>query len=223
MRVLLVEDDLHLSRQLLQAFQKEGFVTDQAYDGEEAQFLGESENYDAIVLDLALPKCDGMTVLKHWRAAGCSVPVIILTAHDEWSNKVAGFRAGADDYVTKPFRIEEVIMRVRALIRRATGHSEAVLRCGPLEFDTQLASFTLDGLPLRLTAFEAQVLTYLIHNAGRPVSRTELSEHVYDLHADRDFNSIEVIIARLRRKVGRELIETLRGQGYMLTAKQSDG
>jgi two-component system OmpR family response regulator len=222
MRILVAEDDRQLSRQLRRTLEEEGFVTDVSHDGEEARFLGETENYDAVVLDLGLPRRDGISVLKHWRAAGRSVPVLILTAHDDWSEKVAGFRAGADDYVTKPFRMEEVVVRLHALIRRAAGHFDAVLRCGRLEFDTQLASFTLDGLPLRLTEFETAVLTYLIHNPERPVSRTELSEHVYDRHSDRGFNSIEVIIARLRRKIGRSMIETVRGRGYVLTQKRGD-
>jgi two-component system, OmpR family, response regulator len=219
MRILLVEDDKQLSAQLHRALQEEGFVADDAFDGEEAQFLGETEPYDAVVLDLGLPKCDGISVLKRWREKGRTVPVLILTARDDWSEKVAGFRAGADDYVTKPFRIEEVVVRLRALIRRSTGHAGAVLRCGPVEFDTQLASFTLDGLSLRLTPFESQLLAYLMHNAERPISRSELSEHLYDRNADRDFNSIEVIIARLRRKIGTPLIKTIRGQGYMLTGR----
>jgi two-component system OmpR family response regulator len=174
------------------------------------------------VLDIGLPKMNGIEVLSHWRKGAGAMPVLILTARDAWADKVEGFRAGADDYLTKPFRVEEVLLRMRALIRRASGHAHPVLRAGALELDTQLGQFSYEGLPLKLTAFEWRVLAYLIHHAGRIVSRTELSEHVYEDHVDRDYNSIEVIIGRLRKKIGRDRILTERGQGYRL-AVEPDG
>lgn len=222
MRLLLVEDDLRLAGQLRNALREAGFAVDWAADGEQGAFLGETEPYDIAVLDLGLPGRDGIAVLKAWRAQGRAMPVLILTVRDGWSDKVAGFRAGADDYVVKPFRMEEVIVRARALVRRAAGHAASVIACGGLSFDTQLGAFTHEGLALKLTAFEARILAYLIHHAERAVSRSELSEHLYEHDSDRDFNSIEVVIGRLRRKIGRSAIETVRGQGYRLTADPSD-
>ena len=216
MRVLVVEDEQHLAAQMREALEGSGFVVDVVNDGNEAVYMGNHETYDAAVLDLGLPGRDGLSVLHDWRQHGRTLPVVILIARDGWSEKVQGFRAGADDYVTKPFRMEEIIMRLRALIRRASGHADVMIRSGELEYDTQLGTFHLAGLPLKLTAFEHQLLVYLIHNAERVVSRTELSEHLYSYDNDRDHNSLEVIISRLRRKVGAERIETLRGQGYRL-------
>lgn len=216
MRVLVVEDEQHLAAQMREALEGNGFVVDVVNDGNEAVYMGNNETYDAAVLDLGLPGRDGLSVLHDWRQNGRTLPVVILTARDGWSEKVQGFRAGADDYVTKPFRMEEIIMRLRALIRRASGHADVMIRSGELEYDTQLGTFHLAGLPLKLTAFEHQLLVYLIHNAERVVSRTELSENLYSYDNDRDHNSLEVIISRLRRKVGAERIETLRGQGYRL-------
>ncbi len=221
MRVLVVEDDARIGPLLCEALADAGFVCDLVADGTDAEFQGQTEPYDAVVLDLGLPGLGGLEILAAWRKAGRTMPVLILTARDEWSEKVRGFRAGADDYVTKPFRTEEVVVRVRSLVRRAAGHATSILACGPIEFDTQLGLFTLDGLPLKLTAFEARLLGYLMHHPERPVTRTELSEHLYEAEADRDFNSLEVIIGRLRRKVGAERIETIRGQGYKLTAGQA--
>jgi two-component system, OmpR family, response regulator len=218
MRALVVEDDGRLATQVAAALREAGFAVDVAADGEDGEHLGATESFDVVILDLGLPVKDGVSVLKAWRAGGRSMPVLILTARDEWSDKVAGFRAGADDYVVKPFRMEEVIVRARSLVRRAAGHASSILVCGPLEYDTQTASFLLDGLPLKLTAFEARILAYMIHHQNRAIARTELSEHIYDHGADRDFNSIEVIVGRLRRKIGAPLIRTLRGQGYMLSA-----
>ncbi|ATH77652.1 response regulator transcription factor [Halomonas sp. NyZ770] len=216
MRILVVEDETHLAEQMRTALEGSGFVVDVVGDGNEAVYMGNQESYDAAVLDLGLPGRDGLSVLHDWRHHGRTLPVVILTARDGWSEKVQGFRAGADDYVTKPFRMEEIIMRLRALIRRASGHADVVLRCGELEYDSQLGVFSLSGLPLKLTAFETQLLVYLIHHAEKVVSRTELSEHLYSYDSDRDYNSLEVIISRLRRKVGAGRIETLRGQGYRL-------
>jgi two-component system OmpR family response regulator len=180
--------------------------------------LGATERYDAVVLDLGLPQKDGVTVLREWRLAGRTMPVLILTARDGWSDKVAGFKAGADDYLTKPFRMEEVVMRLRALVRRAAGHAGAVIACGSLVFDAQLGTFERDGLPLRLTAFEWRVLSALMLRKEVVVDRAELIERVYEGDADVDSNSTEVIIGRLRKKIGAEMIETVRGRGYRITA-----
>ncbi|MCC7272358.1 MAG: response regulator transcription factor [Alphaproteobacteria bacterium] len=218
MRVLLLEDDLRLATALADTLRRAGFAVDHAADGEDGAAMGESEPYDAAVLDLGLPGRDGIAVLTGWRRAGRAMPVLILTARDAWADKVEGFRAGADDYLTKPFRLEEVVLRLRALVRRAAGHGGSVVRCGAIALDTQLGVFTLDGAPLILTAFEWRILAYLVHHAGRVVSRTELSEHVYEDHVERDHNSLEVMVGRLRRKVGRARIETVRGQGYRLSA-----
>ncbi|RUT29364.1 response regulator transcription factor [Arsenicitalea aurantiaca] len=218
MRALVVEDEARIAGDLAAALREAGFAVDIAVDGREAEYLGATESYDAVVLDLGLPGLDGIAVLEAWRGAGRTMPVLILTARDAWSEKVRGFRAGADDYVIKPFRLEEVVIRMKSLVRRAAGHASTIISCGPLSLDTQLGVFTLDGVALKLTAFEWRVLSYLVHHAERPVTRTELSEHLYERDTDRDFNSLEVIIGRLRRKIGRGLIETVRGQGYRLSA-----
>ena len=218
MRILLVEDDPDLSRQLKAALGDAGYAVDHAADGEEAQFLGETEPYDAVILDLGLPKVDGVSVLERWRRESMAVPVLILTARGDWTDKVAGFRAGADDYAVKPFRLEEVVIRAQTLVRRAAGHAQAVIKAGPLRLDSQLGVITRNGMALKLTAFETRILSYLIHHQNRVVSRSELSDHLYDSAADRDFKSIEVVIGRLRRKIGEGLIETRRGEGYVLQA-----
>ncbi|BBK44517.1 DNA-binding response regulator [Allostella vacuolata] len=219
MRVLLAEDDARLATALADTLRQAGYAVDHAADGEEAAAIGETEPYDAAVLDLGLPRRDGIAVLTGWRRAGRTMPVLILTARDAWADKVEGFRAGADDYLTKPFRLEEVVLRLRALIRRANGHADTVVRSGPLALDTLLGVFTLEGVALSLTAFEWRILAYLMHRKERTVSRAELSEHVYEDHVERDYNSLEVMIGRLRRKVGRDRIVTVRGQGYRLTAE----
>ncbi len=216
MRCLVIEDDPDLSAQLAEALRDAGFVTDTARDGESGEFLGATESYDVAVLDLGLPKLPGIEVLTRWRAQGVTMPVLVLTARGDWTDKVAGFRAGADDYAVKPFRLEEVVIRAQTLVRRAAGHAQAVITAGPLRFDSQLGVISLDGVALKLTAFETRILAYLIHHQNRIVSRTELSEHLYDAEADRDFKSIEVVIGRLRKKIGDGLIETRRGEGYLL-------
>ena len=216
MRVLLVEDDVDLSRQLKTALTDAGYAVDHAPDGEEAWFLGDTEPYDVVVLDLGLPGMSGIAVLESWRAAGVTMPVLILTARGEWADKVAGFRAGADDYAVKPFRLDEVVIRAQTLVRRAAGHAQPVIAAGALRLDSQLGVITRDGLALKLTAFEQRILSYLIHHKNRIVSRTELAEHLYDANADRDFKSIEVVIGRLRKKTGEGVIETRRGEGYVL-------
>jgi two-component system OmpR family response regulator len=216
MRVLIAEDDPDLSRQLTKALSEAGYTVDHAPDGEEAHFLGDTEPYDAIVLDLGLPVVDGVTVLRRWREAARDTPVLILTARDQWSEKVAGFDAGADDYVTKPFHMEEVIARLRALIRRAAGQASPEMVCGPLRVDTRSGRAAVDGNPIKLTANEFKVLTYLMHHQGKVVSRTELTEHIYQQDFDRDSNTIEVFVGRLRKKLDLDLIQTVRGLGYRL-------
>ena len=218
MRILIVEDDRDLAEQLRGALSDAAYAVDMALDGEEAQFLGETEPYDAIVLDLGLPMIDGVTVLERWRAAGHAMPVLILTARDTWRDKVAGFDAGADDYVAKPFQMEELLARLRALIRRAAGHASAALTCGPVLLDSAAARVTVDGAPIKLTAQEYKLLAYLMHHQDKAVSRTELTEHIYDQDFDRDSNIIEVFVGRLRKKLGVPVIETVRGIGYRLTS-----
>ena len=192
-------------------------MVDEADNGREAQFLGDTENFDAVVLDLGLPVLDGLTVLQRWRAAGRSMPVLILTARDNWSEKVAGIDAGADDYLTKPFHMEELLARLRALIRRASGLASPVLQCGELALDTRSGRVTLAGQPIALTSQEHKLLTYLMHRPDALVSRTELTEHLYAQDFDRDSNTIEVFVGRIRRKLGVNVIETMRGLGYRLS------
>jgi two-component system OmpR family response regulator len=216
MRILVVEDDRDLNRQLNQALADAGYVTDSAFDGEEGHFLGDTEPYDAVILDIGLPQMDGISVLERWRRDGHKMPVLILTARDRWSDKVSGIDAGADDYVTKPFHVEEVLARVRALIRRAAGHASSEIACGPLRLDTKTSKVYVDATPLKLTSHEFRLLSYLMHHAGKVVSRTELVEHLYDQDFDRDSNTVEVFVGRLRKKMGIDLIETVRGMGYRL-------
>jgi two-component system, OmpR family, response regulator len=218
MKILLVEDDALLAAELARALRAEGCVLDHARDGEDAGHLGDTEAYDAAVLDLGLPKRDGVAVLRGWRAAGRNLPVLILTARDGWSDKVAGFKAGADDYLVKPFRVEELVIRLRALVRRAQAGGASRVVCGPIAFDPGLGAFERDGLPLKLTGLEWRVLSALILRAGAVVTRTQLIERVYDGDADVGSNSVEVIIGRLRRKIAPAAIEAVRGLGYRLTA-----
>ena len=218
MRLLVVEDDKDINRQVVAALEEAGYVADKAYDGEEGGYHGESEPYDAIILDMGLRKADGVTVLQKWRRAGVKTPVIILTARDRWSDKVDGFDAGADDYVTKPFHMEELMARVRALLRRAAGHATSQIACGPVTLDTRSGKVFVDGAQVKLTSHEYRLLSYLMHHTGRVVSRAELTEHLYDQDFDRDSNTIEVFIGRVRKKIGADRIETVRGLGYRLTA-----
>lgn len=217
MKVLLVEDDRPFAQEIAAALRHENFAVDIAVNGEDGQHLGETENYDAAVLDLGLPKINGATVLRAWRKNGRHLPVLILTARDGWTDKVDGFKAGADDYLTKPVRVEELVMRLRALVRRSAGYAEPRITCGPLAFDAQTGVFELNGLPIRLTALEWRVLACLTLRKDVVVERSELNEKAYEGDADVDSNSLEVIIARLRRKIGHEMIETVRGRGYRLT------
>ena len=216
MRILVVEDDKNLNRQISDALAEAGYVVDSAYDGEEGHFLGDTEPYDAVILDIGLPEMDGISVIEQWRRDGKKMPVLMLTARDRWSDKVAGIDAGADDYVAKPFHIEEVLARVRALIRRAAGHATTELVCGGLRLDTKTSKVDLDGAPVKLTSHEFRLLAYLMHHMGEVVSRTELVEHLYDQDFDRDSNTVEVFVGRLRKKIGNDLIETVRGMGYRL-------
>ncbi|WP_395396949.1 response regulator transcription factor [Novosphingobium sp. BL-8A] len=216
MRVLVVEDDAGLGEVVVETLRKENFAVDLAKNGEDGRHLGSTEQYDAVVLDLGLPKVDGVTVLQSWRDEERTFPVLILTARDAWADKVAGFKAGADDYLTKPFRVQELVMRLRALIRRSSGQVAARIVCGPLSFDAQLGQFELDGLPLRLTAFEWRVLSALMLRKNTVVERRDLINRVYEYDADADSNSLEVIIGRLRRKIGSDMIQTVRGRGYQL-------
>jgi two-component system OmpR family response regulator len=218
-RVLVVEDEALLSQQLAVALGDAGYAVDCATDGERADFLGHTEQYDAVVLDLGLPRTDGLTVLKRWREAGIQVPVLVLTARGSWHEKVQGIDGGADDYVSKPFRMEELLARLRALIRRSSGQASPELRCGALVLDSRVARVTLDGVPVRLTGHEFRVLSYLMHHRGRVVSQSELTEHIYSQSFDRDSNTVEVFVARLRRKLGASYIETVRGLGYRIEAE----
>ncbi|GAB4088929.1 response regulator transcription factor [Hydrogenophaga soli] len=216
MRVLLVEDDPALNRQVDMALQEAGYAVDVATNGRDAWALGDVETFDAVVLDLGLPQMDGLSVLRRWRTAGRNMPVLVLTARDQWHEKVEGIDAGADDYLTKPFHTQELLARLRGLIRRASGHASPLLTAGAVVLDTRSGRVTVDGQPVTLTSHEFRVLAYLMHHPGAVVSRTELTEHVYAQDAERDSNTIEVFINRLRKKLPAGLIETVRGMGYRL-------
>jgi two-component system OmpR family response regulator len=215
-RILVAEDEVVLAEQLSRALADAGYAVDVAADGERAEFLGRTEGYDAVVLDLGLPKVDGLTVLRQWRDAGVSTPVLVLTARGAWHEKVQGIDSGADDYVAKPFQIEEVLARLRALIRRASGQVTPELRCGAVVLDPRASRVSVDGVPVKLTSHEFRVLSYLMHHRGRIVSQGELTEHIYSQGFDRDSNTVEVFVARLRRKLGGSVIETVRGMGYRI-------
>ena len=211
-----MEDDLRLARQLEELLCAAGYVVDVAHDGLEGHFLGDTEPYDAVVLDLGLPKLDGLAVLERWRTAGHRMPVLILSARGSWREKVIGLRTGADDYLAKPFEPEELLARTEALVRRAAGSAEPVLEVGEVRLDPATMRVTRDGAPVKLTALEYRLLAYLMLHAGRVTSKTELIEHIYGQDFDRDSNTLEVIVNRLRRKLGAELIRTRRGQGYVV-------
>lgn len=216
MRILVVEDEAALAKQLTSSITKAGYAVDHAEDGEQADYLARTEPYDAMILDLGLPKIDGLTLLKNWREAGLPTPVLVLTARGSWRERVRGINGGADDYVCKPFRIEEVLARLRALTRRARGQLTPILRAGSVTLDPQRSLVTLEGEPVRLTSHEFRVLSYLMHHRGRIVSQSELIDHIYSQDFDRDSNTVEVFIARLRRKLGASFIETVRGLGYRI-------
>ena len=220
MRILIVEDEPTLGPQLKATLEGAGYAVDLATDGEDGHFLGATENYDAAILDLGLPEIDGLTVLDRWRREKRNFPVLVLTARDSWSDKVAGLEAGADDYLAKPFQTEELIARLRALIRRAAGNASSELIAGSVRLDTRSGRVTLDGAPVKLTAQEYKLLSYLLHHKGKVVSRTELIEHIYDQDFDRDSNTIEVFVTRIRKKLGADIITTIRGLGYQLDDPQ---
>ena len=220
MRLLVVEDDRELNAQVVRALEDAGYAVDSAFDGEEGHFLGDTEPYDAVILDIGLPQMDGISVVERWRRDGKKMPVLILTARDRWSDKVAGIDAGADDYVAKPFHLEEVLARIRALIRRAAGHASSEITCGPVRLDTKSSKASVGGKALKLTSHEYRLLSYLMHHMGEVVSRTELVEHLYDQDFDRDSNTIEVFVGRLRKKIGIDMIETVRGLGYRIQDPQ---
>jgi two-component system OmpR family response regulator len=214
MRVLIAEDDPHIAAALATALAAAAFVPEISRDGEDAQFRGETEDFDAIVLDLGLPVIDGLTILKRWRKAGRLMPVLILTARGHWEERVEGIEAGADDYVVKPFRHEEVTARVRAIIRRAKGFAASRIAVDDLVLDTRMMRVSRDGLPVELSAQEYKLFAYLAMQRGRVVSQLELTEHLYAQDTERESNSIEVLVARVRRRLGTEVIGTRRGFGY---------
>ena len=216
MCVLVVEDDKNLNRQIKDALTEAGYAVDVAFDGEEGHFLGDTEPYDAVVLDIGLPQMDGLSVLEEWRRAGKTMPVLLLTARDRWSDKVQGIDAGADDYVAKPFHMEEILARIRALVRRAAGHASNEITAGTVRLDVKAGKVTVDGQSVKLTSHELRLLSYLMHHKGKVVSRTELTEHLYDQDFDRDSNTIEVFVGRLRKKLPEECIQTVRGLGYQI-------
>ena len=218
MRILVVEDEPTLCAQVVQAVTAAGHTVESASDGAIAHYLGDVEDFDAVVLDLGLPTLDGLSVLRRWRAAGRTMPVIILTARSAWHEKVAGMGAGADDYLAKPFHMEELLARLRGLLRRLGEHTSAQWQCGQILLDTRQARVLVDGLPLQLTSHEFKLLSLLMQRKGEVLSRTELSEHIYPQDSDRDSNTIEVFVGRLRKKLPPGSIETVRGLGYRLIA-----
>src|SRR5574337_1067643 len=222
MRLLVVEDDRDLNRQISAALEGAGYAVDRAFDGEDGWFRGDTEPYDAVVLDIGLPKKDGISVLDAWRKAGRTMPVLILTARDRWSDKVQGIDAGADDDVAKPFHMEEVLARLRALLRRAAGHATSDLLVGPVRLDARSGRVTVNGAAVKLTSHESRLLSYLMHHAGRIISRGEIVEHLYEQDFDRDSNTIEVFIGRLRKKLGVDIIKTARGLGYVVGAEEDE-
>ena len=216
MRILVAEDDVVLSQQIKSALVTDGRAVDTVSDGEEALFMGASEPYDLVVLDIGLPARDGISVLKQWRKDEVQTPVLILTARDSWSERVDGLDAGADDYMTKPFHMPELAARIRAMLRRQSGNMNPVFQAGPVIFDSRTNQVLNNGMPVSLTAQELAVLSYLFHNPGRMISRTELSDHIYEYDGDRDSNTIAVFVGRLRKKLGKDLIKSARGLGYQI-------
>ncbi|CAN1499558.1 OmpR Response regulators consisting of a CheY-like receiver domain and a winged-helix DNA-binding domain [Rhabdaerophilaceae bacterium] len=222
-RILVIEDEARIANDIRDSLNAVGYVAEVSRDGEDGWFRGDSESFDAVVLDLGLPVLDGVTILKRWRNAGRTMPVIILTARDSWREKVDGIDAGADDYLIKPFRMEELLARLRAVTRRASGHASPLLTNGVLEVDTRQRSISLSGRPVAVTPLEYRLIAYLMHHRGRVISQTELSEHVYDQDIERDSNAIEVLVSRIRRKLGGDIIETRRGHGYLIGEAGNSG
>jgi two-component system, OmpR family, response regulator len=216
MRVLVVEDDPHIATELAHALVAAGYVVSTTADGEEAWFLGDTEDYAAIILDLGLPKMDGLALLKRWRHAGRSTPILILTARSTWAERVEGINAGADDYLGKPFLMEELLSRLRAIVRRSTGHASSVITIGNIALDQAQMKVTAQGVPIALSLLEYRLFAYLVLHQGRVVSRTELTEQVYAQDYEHDSNVLEVLVGRVRKKLGSNLIETRRGFGYIV-------
>jgi len=217
MRALVVEDSPDVASHLAQALGEAGFAVDHAGDGENAWFRGDTEDYDVIILDLGLPRLDGLSVLKRWRASGRLFPVLILSARGDWIEKVEGIESGADDYLAKPFEMGELVARVKGLVRRAAGRGSSVARFGPLVLDTARMAASVGGSPVKLSPLEYRLLNYLAHHAARPVSAGEIADHLYGLSEQADVNAVEALVTRLRRKLGPDVIETRRGFGYLLT------
>jgi DNA-binding response OmpR family regulator len=216
MRVLIAEDDDRIAATLVSSLNKAGFSVEHERDGESAWYRGDSENFDAVVLDLGLPQMDGLTVLKRWRSAGRTVPVLILTARGQWEERVDGIEAGADDYVVKPFHVLEIVARIRALVRRAAGHASSRIAFGKYQLDMRTLQVTADGSPVDLTPQEFKLIAYLVHNRGRVVSQLEITEHIYSQDYERDSNAVEVLVGRVRKRLGKDVIKTRRGFGYTL-------
>lgn len=221
MRILLVEDEPRIAADIAATLQAAGYVVETVGDGEEAWFRGDTEDYDLIVLDLGLPKMDGLAVLKRWRSAGRAVPVLVLTARGSWAERVEGIDAGADDYLPKPFRMEELLARVRALIRRSAGLGVSVIEAGPLSLDTRQMRVKRNGVPIMLSPLEYRLTAYLLHHKGRVIPGTELLEHLYGDDDARDINALEAVLKRLRKKLGPDTIETRRGFGYIIADEAS--
>jgi DNA-binding response OmpR family regulator len=221
MRILVVEDERRIAESVSAALKRAGFVAEHSADGEDAWFRGDSEEFDAVILDLGLPTLDGLTILKRWRKAGRGMPILILTARGDWEERVAGIEAGADDYVTKPFRVEEVVARIRAILRRSKGAASPRFEANGVLLDTQTMLVTLNGEPVDLTPLEFRLLNYLMHHKGEVLSQMRLTEHLYDQDFERESNSVEVLVGRLRKKLGSEAIRTKRGFGYYIGEAES--
>lgn len=221
MRILLVEDDERLAQRVITSLQSAGYVVDHETDGVEAWFKGDTEPYVAVILDLGLPGMDGLSILKKWRGAGQTFPVLILTARGSWNERVEGIDAGADDYLPKPFQMAELLARLRAIVRRASGQVVPVLHAGPVALDTRLMQVSVNGMPIHLSPQEYRLVSYLMHHAGRVVSQLELTEQLYAQDFERDSNVVEVLVGRVRRKLGVNLIQTRRGFGYIIEKPES--
>ena len=221
MRILLVEDEARIAADVSAALQAAGYLVEVAKDGEDAWFRGDTEDYDLAVLDLGLPKIDGLAVLKRWRSAGRAMPVLVLTARGSWAERVEGIDAGADDYLPKPFRMEELMARVRALIRRSTGHAASLIEAGSLALDVRQMRVSMDGVPVALSPLEYRLVAYLMHHKGRVVPGPELIEHLYGDDQAHELNALEAVVTRLRKKLGPAVIETRRGFGYAIAAEDA--
>jgi len=216
MRILVIEDEDKIAEMICDVLEAEGWIPERAKDGEEAWFMGSTEIYSAAILDIGLPKLDGLSVLRRWREEGIDFPILLLTAKSSWNERVEGIDAGADDYLVKPFRVEELVARLRALLRRTSRQKSAVLEAGPLRIDLRAARVTIDGRPIQASRLEYRLLNYLMHNQGEVVSQQTLAENIYYRDQEPDSNAIEVIVGRLRRKLGNDIIKTRRGFGYLI-------